>query len=140
MPSYWKSWLNTVYFTRFLLFIPYFRKQFSLFVSKLVCVSFNPNRSLDQSDLSDPSDSSDWSDLSDLSDLSDWSDWSDDLYFVRIFYSNSARNSLLLSLPIQLSPLATVMSARCFFSCIIRSIFSSNVPLVMKRCTMTFLF
>lgn len=49
------------------------------------------------------------------------------------YYPNSSLNSLLLSLPIQFSPVATVMSARCFFFWIISSIRSSNVFLVMKR-------
>ena len=49
-----------------------------------------------------------------------------------------SRNSLLLSLPIQLSPLATVISAKCFFCWIMSLMRSSKVSLVMKRCTMTF--
>ena len=53
-------------------------------------------------------------------------------------YLNILFSSSLLRLPIQFSPVATVMSARCFFSCIMRSICSSKVFLVMKRCTMTF--
>ena len=48
-------------------------------------------------------------------------------------------SSLFESLPIQLSPVDTVRSARCFFSCIIASMRSSKVCCVMKRCTCTFL-
>ena len=48
-------------------------------------------------------------------------------------------SSLFESLPIQLSPVDTVRSARCFFSCIIASMRSSKVFCVMKRCTCTFL-
>jgi len=47
-------------------------------------------------------------------------------------------SSLVDKSPIHFSPLATVKSARCFLSCSIWLIFSSKVPLDMKRCTSTF--
>ena len=54
------------------------------------------------------------------------------------FQPKISRSSLLLSLPIQLSPVATVISAKCFLCIIISLIRSSNVPFVIKRCTATF--
>lgn len=53
---------------------------------------------------------------------------------------NTSFSSLLLMLPIQFSPVATVMFASRFFPWIISLIFSSKVSLVMNRWTMTLLF
>ena len=57
-----------------------------------------------------------------------------------ICYPKISFNSLLLNLPIQFSPLDTVISASARLLLIMSLMRSSKVFLVIKRCTITFFF
>ena len=67
-------------------------------------------------------------------------DWRDAGRRGGICYPKISFNSLLLNLPIQFSPLDTVISASARLLLIMSLMRSSKVFLVIKRCTITFFF